>query len=232
MLFGGEASVTFVVGPVVVASPVDNGRVAVIVGRAALACALGRGGVDGSAGRGSTGLTWHSAPMPADPRAQPFASPEFRRFWATYLVSAVTVATLGTREQARGGAGAAPHLGREIKEGVRWHLSPFQFGVVTGLAGVGALVGATLAASVGRAIGTGGAIAISSSVSSLGVVVMVTMRSFNRAVVVVVAPLAGLLADQYGLRPALLGAAAVFAVAVAVLVTGLPLRATEAAGPG
>jgi MFS family permease len=58
------------------------------------------------------------------------------------------------------------------------------------------------------------------------------MRSFNRAVVVVVAPLAGLLADQYGLRPALVGAAVVFAVAVAVLVTALPLRPTGAAEPG
>ena len=39
---------------------------------------------------------------------------------ATYLMSAVTVATLGTREQAAGDTGEAPHLRREIKEGVRW----------------------------------------------------------------------------------------------------------------
>jgi MFS family permease len=59
-----------------------------------------------------------------------------------------------------------------------------------------------------------------------------TMRSFNRAVVVVVAPLAGLLADQHGLRPALVVAAVVFALAVAVLATALPLRPTGAAAPG
>ena len=161
-------------------------------------------------------------------------------------------------------------------------LSPFQFGVVTGLAGVGALVGATLASAVGRAIGTGGAIALSYAASSVAILVMAlaglgttgwaaaavlgagsachgwamglsnshemsyrqrmtpdalqarvntTMRSFNRAVVVVVAPLAGLLADQYGLRPALVGAAVVFAVAVAVLATALPLRPTGATAP-
>ena len=59
-----------------------------------------------------------------------------------------------------------------------------------------------------------------------------TMRSFNRAVVVVVAPLAGLFADQVGLRPALVVAAVVFALAVSVLATALPLRPTEAAAPG
>ena len=236
----------------------------------------------------------------------------------TYLLSAVTVATLGTQEQAPGASGAKPHLRREIKEGVRWvygrsglttlaistqiwfaaqatigvviapfalltlDLSPFQFGVVTGLAGVGALVGAALASSVGRAIGTGGAIALSYAASSVAILVMAvaglgttgwaaaaalgagsalhgwamglsnshemsyrqrmtpdalqarvntTMRSFNRAVVVVVAPVAGLLADQYGFRSALVGAAVVFAVAVAVLATALPLRPTGATEP-
>jgi hypothetical protein len=59
-----------------------------------------------------------------------------------------------------------------------------------------------------------------------------TMRSFNRAVVVVVAPLAGLFADQFGLRPALVVAAVVFALAVSVLATALPLRPTGAAAPG
>jgi MFS family permease len=238
---------------------------------------------------------------------------------ATYLMSAVTVATLGTREQAAGDTGAAPHLRREIKEGVRWvygrsglttlaisthvwfaanatvgvvlapfalvtlDLSPFQLGVVTGLAGVGALVGATLASAVGHAVGTGGAIALSYSTSSVAILVMAlaglgttgwaaaavlgagsaghgwamglsnshemsyrqlitpdalqarvntTMRSFNRAVVVVIAPLAGLFADQYGLRPALVVAAVAFALAVAVLVTALPLLPTGAAAPG
>lgn len=44
-----------------------------------------------------------------------------------------------------------------------------------------------------------------------------TMRSFNRAVIVVVAPLAGLLADQAGNRPALLLAGLTFAVAAVML---------------
>lgn len=44
-----------------------------------------------------------------------------------------------------------------------------------------------------------------------------TMRSVNRAVIVVVAPLGGLLADLAGPRPALLLAAAVFALAAVVL---------------
>ena len=127
---------------------------------------------------------------------------------ATYLMSAITVATLGTQEQAAGDTGEAPHLRREIKEGVRWvygrsglttlaisthvwfvanatvgvviapyallvlDLSPFQLGVVTGLAGVGALVGAALASRVGRAVGTGGAIAVAYSASSVGILVM------------------------------------------------------------
>lgn len=56
-----------------------------------------------------------------------------------------------------------------------------------------------------------------------------TMRSFNRAVIVVVAPLGGLLADHLGMRPALILASAVFAVAVVVLAAS-PLR--EAAGAG
>ncbi len=46
----------------------------------------------------------------------------------------------------------------------------------------------------------------------------ITMRSLNRAVIVVVAPLAGLLADTAGIRPTLLLAATVFAAATAVLV--------------
>ena len=45
-----------------------------------------------------------------------------------------------------------------------------------------------------------------------------TMRSANRAVIVVVAPLGGLLAVQAGNRAALVVAAVVFAVSVAVLV--------------
>jgi hypothetical protein len=154
-------------------------------------------------------------------------------------------------------------------------LDPFQLGVATGVAGVGALAGAALSAAAGRAVGTGGAIAMAHAASATGVLVMAvaglgtsgwaaaavlgagsaahgfgmglsnshemsyrqvitpdalqarvntTMRSFNRAVVVVVAPLAGLLADRVGMRPALVFAAAVFALTVAILSTALPLR--------
>jgi MFS family permease len=44
-----------------------------------------------------------------------------------------------------------------------------------------------------------------------------TMRSLNRAVMVIVAPLAGLLADHWGIRPALLLAAGIFALVSAGL---------------
>ena len=232
----------------------------------------------------------------------------------TYLVSAVTVATLDTKEPAPGVATVvAPDLRREIREGVRWvyggsalttlaisthtwfmanatvsvvvapfallelDLNPFQFGVVTGVAGVGALAGVALTSVTGRRVGTGGAIMVAYAASSVGVLVMAmsgfgtsgwaaaavlgagfachgfgmgvgnshemsyrqrvtpdalqarvntTMRSFNRAVIVVVAPLAGLLADRLGIRPALFFAAVVFAVAVAILAAAPPLRAT------
>lgn len=50
-----------------------------------------------------------------------------------------------------------------------------------------------------------------------------TMHSFNRAVIVVVAPLGGLLADQAGMRPALVVASVVFAIA-AVLLAASPFR--------
>lgn len=45
-----------------------------------------------------------------------------------------------------------------------------------------------------------------------------TMRAFNRAVIVVIAPLGGLLAVHAGMRPALLVAAAVFLLAAVILV--------------
>lgn len=50
-----------------------------------------------------------------------------------------------------------------------------------------------------------------------------TMRSFNRAVIVVVSPLAGLLADRLGLVPALVAAAVVFAAVVLMLLAS-PFR--------
>lgn len=54
-----------------------------------------------------------------------------------------------------------------------------------------------------------------------------TMRSFNRAVIVAMAPLGGLLADQAGMRPALLLAALAFALAAVMLVAS-PLRRSSA----
>ncbi len=44
-----------------------------------------------------------------------------------------------------------------------------------------------------------------------------TLRSLNRAVIVVVAPLAGILADAWGIRPMLVLAAGIFALAAAGL---------------
>jgi MFS family permease len=50
-----------------------------------------------------------------------------------------------------------------------------------------------------------------------------TMRSFNRAVIVTVGPLGGLLADQTGMRPALVIAATIFAAAT-LLLAASPFR--------
>lgn len=54
-----------------------------------------------------------------------------------------------------------------------------------------------------------------------------TMRSLNRAVMVVTAPLAGILASTWGIRPMLLTAAAIFA-AVAAGLAATPFRAVRA----
>ena len=53
-----------------------------------------------------------------------------------------------------------------------------------------------------------------------------TMRSFNRAVIVVVAPLGGLLAVQAGNRAALVTAAVVFGLAVVMLLVS-PFRSAR-----
>jgi MFS family permease len=159
-------------------------------------------------------------------------------------------------------------------------LSPLQFGLVTGLAGAGALVGAVTSSAGGRVLGTGGAIVTAHLATTAGVVVMalagvgtsgwpaaallalgqvahgfgmgfsnshemsyrqaltpdelqartnITMRSFNRAVVVVVAPLGGLLADRTGNRTALVVAAAVFGLAAAWLAVS-PFRGARSGG--
>ena len=54
-----------------------------------------------------------------------------------------------------------------------------------------------------------------------------TLRSLNRAVMVAVAPLAGIMADAWGSQPTLLGAAAVFAVVTAGL-AATPFRTVRA----
>jgi predicted MFS family arabinose efflux permease len=54
-----------------------------------------------------------------------------------------------------------------------------------------------------------------------------TMRSLNRAVMVIAAPLAGILADAWGIRPTLLVAAAVFAL-VAIGLAATSFRSVRA----
>jgi predicted MFS family arabinose efflux permease len=141
--------------------------------------------------------------------------------------------------------------------------TPFQFGLVGALGGVGALLGAAITTRVGVWLGTGRTIIACDAVTTMGVLVMfaagasshvwvsaavlavgqglyglamgmsnshemsfrqlvtpdelqartnTTLQSLNRAVMVVVAPLAGILADTWGIRPTLLAAAAVFAL--------------------
>lgn len=153
-------------------------------------------------------------------------------------------------------------------------LSPFQLGLVFAVAGVGALIGATLSTAVGNRLGTGGAVICSYAVSAVGVLAMLaagltptgwaaagvlaagqlchgwamglsnshemsyrqvltpdglqartntTMRSLNRAVVVIVSPLAGLMADRLGFSSALVAAVAIFTTS-ALLLTLSPFR--------
>jgi hypothetical protein len=150
---------------------------------------------------------------------------------------------------------------------LRLQLSAFQLGLVFAVAGIGALVGATMSTSLGHRLGTGGAIICSHVTSAVGVVIMLsaglatgwtaaavlaagqlchgwamglsnshemsyrqaltpdelqartntTMRSLNRAVVVLVSPVAGLVADRLGYGQALSGAAAIFVVSAMLL---------------
>ncbi len=147
-------------------------------------------------------------------------------------------------------------------------LTPFQFGIIGAVGGVGALLGAAVTTSVGLRLGTGRTIIACHVITTTGVLLMVaagqgthawgsvavlaggqwlyglamgmsnshemsyrqlvtpdelqartntTMRSLNRAVMVVAAPLAGILADRWGIRPTLLAAAAVFGLVAAGL---------------
>jgi MFS family permease len=141
-------------------------------------------------------------------------------------------------------------------------LTPFQFGLIGALGGIGALLGAAVTTRLGLRLGTGRTIIASDAVSTAAVLVMfaagghsqvwsfvvlaagqglyglsigisnshemsfrqlvtpdelqartnTTLRSLNRAVMVIAAPLAGILADVWGIRALLLVAAAVFAV--------------------
>jgi MFS family permease len=156
-------------------------------------------------------------------------------------------------------------------------LTPFQFGLIGALGGVGALVGAAVTTRVGLLLGTGRTIIACDVISTLGVLVMfaaggsfpawsfallsagqglyalaigmsnshemsfrqlvtpdelqartnTTLRSLNRAVMVVVAPLAGILADAWGIRPILLVAVAIFAV-VSLGLAWSPFRTVRA----
>lgn len=142
-------------------------------------------------------------------------------------------------------------------------LTPFQFGIIGALGGIGAVVGAAVTTRVGLRLGTGRTIIACHAITTGSVLVMVvtggsshawasvavlgtgvglyglamgmsnshemsfrqlitpdelqartntTLRSLNRAVMVIVAPLAGILADAWGIQPTLLVAAAVFAL--------------------
>ena len=157
-------------------------------------------------------------------------------------------------------------------------LSPFQFGLVGTIGGVGAVLGATITTAVGRRLGTGRTIILCHSIITCGVVAMVaagepassaaaiallmlgqglyglamgmsnshemsyrqlvtpdelqartntTLRAINRAVIVVVAPIAGLLADAVGVRPMLVVAAVTFAL-VALGLALTPFRRVRA----
>ena len=147
-------------------------------------------------------------------------------------------------------------------------LTPFEFGIIGAVGGIGALLGAAVTTRVGLWLGTGRTIITCHAITTAGVLVMVlaggtshvwssvavlgtgqglyglamgmsnshemsfrqlvtpdefqartniTLRSLNRGVMVVVAPLAGIAADAWGIRPVLLAAAAVFALVTAGL---------------
>jgi predicted MFS family arabinose efflux permease len=157
-------------------------------------------------------------------------------------------------------------------------LTPFQFGLIGALGGIGALLGAAVTTRVGLRLGTGRTIIACHAITTVGVLVMVTaggtshavasvavlgagvglyglaigmsnshemsfrqlvtpdelqartnttLRSLNRAVMVIAAPLAGILADDWGIRPTLLAAAAVFAL-VSLGLAASPFRAVRA----
>jgi predicted MFS family arabinose efflux permease len=157
-------------------------------------------------------------------------------------------------------------------------LTPFQFGLIGALGGLGALLGAGITTRVGLRLGTGRTIIACHTITTVGVLVMVTaarpssawaslgvlgagqwlyglamgmsnshemsfrqlmtpdelqartnstLRSLNRAVMVIAAPLAGILADAWGIRPTLLVAAAIFSLAALGLAVS-PFRTVRA----
>jgi MFS family permease len=158
------------------------------------------------------------------------------------------------------------------------NLTPFQFGLIGTLGGVGAALGAAVTTRVGLVLGTGRTIVACHLITTVSVLVMVaageasnawtsavvlgtgvglyglamgmsnshemsfrqlltpdelqartntTLRSLNRAVMVITAPPAGYLADNWGIRPTLLVAAAVFA-AVSCGLALSPFRSVRA----
>ena len=146
---------------------------------------------------------------------------------ATYVVSAVTLSRIVVTEPRPTTAVTVKGLVLEIRDGVRWvyrgsglttlavathvwfagnaiigvvlapyaldalRLTPFQIGLIGALAGIGALTGAAVTTWVGLRLGTG---------HDLQARTNTTLRSLYRAVMVVAAPLAGLLADTWGMR--------------------------------
>ena len=157
-------------------------------------------------------------------------------------------------------------------------LTPFQFGIIGALGGVGALLGAAVTTRVGLRLGTGRTIIFCHAITTGGVLVMVvagqpspalaslavlaagqglyglamgmsnshemsfrqlvtpdelqartntTLHALNRAIMVVAAPLAGILADAWGIQPTLVVAAAIFAL-VTVGLAATPVRTLRA----
>ena len=230
---------------------------------------------------------------------------------ASYLFSAISLSRVRLVEP-RPTEGARPHLGREIREGLRWvyrhpvlgpvaasshlwfvfsamlgtvfvpfalldlHLSPFELGLTLSAAGVGALVGSLSATRLGRRWQAGqivivccflepaawaiiaaspaaphpvvvAVLALGQCIFGLGLGVSnahemgyrqvitpdrlqgrtnTTMRSFNRAAIILGAPLGGVLAVTIGYRPTLWIAIAGFVVAAVVLLAS-PFRRAD-----
>lgn len=134
------------------------------------------------------------------------------------------LSTVGGRRLGTGGAVIAAHLATAVGVGVM---------VVAGLGSTGwtsvALLGAGQAAhGFGLVFGNSHEMSLRQALTPDGLQARtnITMRSLNRAVVVVMAPVGGLLAVRAGLHPALLVAAAIFLLA-AVILAASPFRTAQ-----